>query len=121
MKLTSYLKKSIAPLSAAWLMSMVFISEAVASGLPKMEPPSKGEGAGFIETIKNYFFDFITLVALGLSAYALISVAYSAIETYGNLKTKKATLGELATTIGIGVLLIILTIWLGTKASDIFG
>lgn len=108
----------------AFFSSVVFLlyttSSAFAAGLPKMEAPSKGEGSGIVEMIKNYALDFITLLALGLSGWAFMAVASAAIETFSQVKNKKATWGEFGAMLMVGIILIVVIIWLVTKAVDIF-
>lgn len=113
-------KKKMHSVASSAMLLFISTSNALAAGIPKMEAPSKGEGSGFFETIKNYIFDFITLVVLGLCAWGLIKVAYAAIETYGEVRNKKASWGEFGGIILVGVILIVAVIWLGTKAIDIF-
>lgn len=95
-------------------------SNAFAAGIPKMEAPSKGEGSGIVEMIKNYILDFLTLLGLGLSAWAFMAVASAAIETFSQVKNKKATWAEFGAMLMIGIILIVVIIWLVTKAVDIF-
>ncbi|MDO5055642.1 MAG: TIGR03745 family integrating conjugative element membrane protein [Pasteurella oralis] len=112
--------KKVSTACSALTLLFISISESFAAGIPKMEAPSKGEGSGFFETIKNYFYDGVTLIVLGLCSWALIKVAYAAMETFGEVRAKKSSWGELAAIVMVGVILVIAVIWLGVKAVDVF-
>ncbi|MCW9718549.1 TIGR03745 family integrating conjugative element membrane protein [Avibacterium sp. 21-599] len=98
-----------------------FISSTQMSfaGLPTMEAPSKGEGAGLFETLKNYGYDFILYGGLLVSAIAFLKVATAALETFGEVRAGKKGWGEFGMICGVGVILLVVIIWLITKAVDI--
>lgn len=104
--------------------SVVFLlyttSNAFAGGLPKLEAPSKGDDGGIVGIIKNYGYDVITLVGLGLCSWAFIEVASAAIETFSQVKNKKSSWGNFGAMVIIGVVLIVVIIWLVTQAVEIF-
>lgn len=87
-------------------------------GIPKMDAPSRGEGSGIMETIKNYGFDIATLFGLLVCCWAFFVVAGSAIETFREVRAGKKTWGEFGMICGVGVGLLIVIIWLITKAID---
>ena len=37
---------------------------AFAQGLPTMEDPSRGQGSGILQTLQNYGYDIVLLIAL---------------------------------------------------------
>ncbi|GHU39100.1 hypothetical protein AGMMS50256_38800 [Betaproteobacteria bacterium] len=39
---------------------------AFSAGLPTMEDPSRGQGSGILQTLQNYGYDIVMLVALTL-------------------------------------------------------
>lgn len=119
-KLILLTKKKVKSFISGAMLLMISTTNVIAAGIPTMEAPSKGEGQGFFGTIKNYAFDFVTLIVLGLCAWGLIKVAYAALETYGEVRNKKASWGEFGGIVMVGVILIVAVIWLGTKAVDIF-
>lgn len=87
--------------------------------LPEVEAPSRGEGSGIIELIQNYGYDLILVVALILCAFGFLSVAYHSFNVYGAVQNNKSTWGQFGTTVAVGAVLLVLVIWLATKASEI--
>lgn len=90
-----------------------------AQPLPQMDAPSRGEGANMIETFKNYMYDSAGLIGLVIAVAAFCGVAYYAFSTYAEVQTGKKTWGQFGLTVSIGGVLLVLIIWLLTKASSI--
>ncbi|HDR1435564.1 TPA: TIGR03745 family integrating conjugative element membrane protein [Pasteurella multocida] len=101
-------------------ISLIGTNPALAA-LPKLEDPTRGKGNGFMDTIKNYIYDGIILFGLLLAAGALYVVASSAIGTYKDVTSgsAKKTWGEFILQVIVGIVLIVIVIWLATKASEI--
>ena len=51
-------------------------------GLPTLEDPSRGAGNGILQTLQNYGYDIVMLVALLIIASMFIGVCYHAYSTY---------------------------------------
>jgi integrating conjugative element membrane protein (TIGR03745 family) len=49
---------------------------ALAAGLPTMEDPSRGAGSGILQTLQNYGYDIVMLVALLVIASMFIGICY---------------------------------------------
>lgn len=110
-KLATHLLVSLGAFMASTKMSF--------AALPTMEAPSKGEGAGLYETLKNYAYDGIVFGGLLVSAIAFLKVATAALETFGEVRSGKKSWGEFGMVCGVGVILLVVIIWLITKAVDI--
>jgi integrating conjugative element membrane protein (TIGR03745 family) len=89
------------------------------AGLPQMEAPSRGEGGNIIETMQNYAFDGVSLLALLISGAAFCGVAYHAYSTFAEVQTGKKTWGQFGLTCLVGIVLLVVSIWLLTKAIGI--
>ncbi len=87
--------------------------------LPRMEDPSRGKGRSAIETIRNYAYDVVILLALGICAAAFLVVANSCIATYSEIHEGRKRWKDLGAVAGVGVMLLVIIIWLLTQATDI--
>lgn len=92
---------------------------AQAAGLPTLQDPSRGAGNGILQTLQNYGFDIVTLVALLVIAVMFIGVSYHAYTSYSEIHTGRKTWGEFGLTVAVGALLLVLGIWLLTQATGI--
>ncbi|OOF53752.1 integrating conjugative element membrane protein [Rodentibacter genomosp. 2] len=106
------------PLSALQTGNALATGGGGGKGIPKMDAPSRGEGSGIMETIKNYGFDIATLIGLLVCCWVFFVVAGSAIETFREVRAGKKTWGEFGMICGVGVGLLVVIIWLITKATD---
>ncbi|WP_290447285.1 TIGR03745 family integrating conjugative element membrane protein [Pseudomonas sp. 21LCFQ010] len=106
-------------LTRAWLFCLVLVSSLARAGLPDMDAPSRGEGANMIETFKNYIYDYASLVGLVIAVAAFCGVAYHAFGTYSEVQTGKKTWGQFGLTVTVGGVLLVIIIWLLTKAGGI--
>lgn len=105
---------------ARWSLLNVLLSCSLAqAGLPEMEAPSRGEGANMIETFKNYMYDSAGLIALVIAVAAFSGVAYYAFSTYAEVQSGKKTWGQFGLTVAVGAVLLVVIIWLLTKAASI--
>ena len=103
----------------AWLWFATFVSTQTNAALPQMEAPSRGEGTNIIQTMQNYAFDGAALIGLLISAACFCGVAYHAYGTFAEVQTGKKTWGQFGLTCTVGALLLVLSIWLLTKAAGI--
>jgi integrating conjugative element membrane protein (TIGR03745 family) len=92
---------------------------AQAAGLPVLEAPSRGAGAGILVTLQNYGFDIVTLVALLVIATMFVGVCYHAYNAYSEIHTGRKTWGEFGLTVAVGAVLLVIGIWLLTNATTI--
>lgn len=115
MKIMKFLNMKVA---AAMGSGMFYVGNALAD-LPAIEQPSSGGGGGTYNTMKGYLRDGLTLGGLIICAIAFIVVANAAISCFHHVRQGKATWTEFGTFVIIGVILLVVTIWLVTKASGI--
>ena len=92
---------------------------AQAQGLPTLEPPSRGPGSGIMETLQNYGYDMILLVALLVIATMFIGVCYHGYSVYSEIHSGRKTWGEFGLTVSVGAVLLVVGIWLLTQATEI--
>lgn len=92
---------------------------AQAQGLPTLEDPSRGAGNGILETLQNYGYDIVLLVALLVIATMFIGVCYHAYTTYAEIHTGRKTWGNFGLTVAVGAVLLVIGIWLLTTATEI--
>lgn len=90
-----------------------------AQGLPQLEDPSRGTGGGIMETIRNYGYDIVLLVALLVVASMFIGICYHAYTSYAEIHTGKKTWGQFGLTVAVGAVLLVIGIWLLTEATGI--
>lgn len=57
--------------------------------LPTMEAPSRGEGSGLIETIKNYAYDGGILLGLLIALLAFLGVAWHSLTVYADVQNQR--------------------------------
>src|SRR5690606_3970238 len=89
---------------------------ALAQGLPTMEDPSRGQGSGIMQTLQNYGYDIVLLVALLVVASMFVGVCYHAYTRYSEIHTGRATWGQFGLTVAVGAILLVVAIWLLTNA-----
>lgn len=90
-----------------------------AQGLPTLEDPSRGPGDGILDTLQNYGYDIVLLVALLVIATMFIGVCYHAYTSYSEIHTGRKTWGEFGLTVAVGAVLLVLGIWLLTTATEV--
>lgn len=105
---------AVVPLALAGLPASTF-----AQGLPTMEDPSRGQGTGILQTLQNYGYDIVMLVALLVIAAMFVGVCYHAYTRYSEIHTGRATWGQFGLTVAVGAILLVVGIWLLTKATGV--
>lgn len=95
------------------------LSFQVLAKLPTLEDPSRGQGTGIIQTLQNYGYDIVLLVALLVVASMFVGVCYHAYTRYSEIHTGRATWGQFGLTVAVGALLLVIGIWLMTTATGI--
>ncbi|WP_310062857.1 TIGR03745 family integrating conjugative element membrane protein [Pseudomonas synxantha] len=87
--------------------------------LPTMEDPSRGAGKGIMETMQNYGYDIVMLVALLVVSSMFIGVCYHAYTRYSEIHTGRSTWGQFGLSIAVGAVMLVVGIWLLSKATGI--
>ncbi|MCO6056800.1 TIGR03745 family integrating conjugative element membrane protein [Pseudomonas sp. MOB-449] len=98
------------------LASLVPLAHA---DLPIMENPSRGAGSGIIETLRNYGYDIVMLIALLVVASMFVGVCYHAYTRYAEIHTGRSTWGQFGLTVAVGAILLVVGIWLLTEATGV--
>lgn len=106
-------------LKTYYLLSLMMFSLSAQADLPKMEDPSRGKGSGIMDTLKNYGYDIVVLMSLGVCAVAFLVVANSCISTYSDIQNGKKQWKDLGAMAGIGAILLVVIIWLLTQAGGV--
>lgn len=109
----------LATLPVSVLTIMGFSRSVQAQGLPTLEDPSRGTGSGIIETLRNYGYDIVMLIALLVVASMFVGVCYHAYSTYSEIHTGRKTWGQFGLTVAVGAVLLVVGIWLLTTATGI--
>src|SRR3546814_10085374 len=91
---TRILHSRLAQRAAVALGTAALPALSFAQGLPQLENPTRGTGNGIMETIRNYGYDIIMLVALLVVASMFIGVCYHAYGTYAEIHTGRKTRSE---------------------------
>ena len=113
-RIPSRIAAPLLPLALAGLPLSAF-----AQGLPTMEDPSRGQGSGILQTLQNYGYDIVLLVALLVVASMFVGVCYHAYTRYSEIHTGRATWGQFGLTVAVGAILLVVGIWLLTKATGV--
>lgn len=104
----------------SFIGAVITLSPSVFSaGLPQMEDPSRGRGNGIWQTIQNYAYDGVMLVALLVIACMFVGVCYHAYMVYSEIQTGKKTWGQFGLTVAVGAILLVVGIWLLTEGTNI--
>jgi integrating conjugative element membrane protein (TIGR03745 family) len=112
-------KASHALVASALGFTAPLVPRPVLAALPQMDDPSRGAGKGLMATLQNYGYDIVMLIALLVVSSMFVGVAYHAYTRYSEIHTGKATWGQFGLTVAVGAILLVVAIWLLTKATGI--
>lgn len=102
-----------------WHLLLAFATFDALADLPTMEDPSRGEGQGIMETLQNYGFDIVALLALAICAVGFLVVANNCIATYSEIQNGRKQWKDLGAMAGVGSILLVVIIWLLNQASEV--
>jgi len=91
-------------------------SPSVQAALPTLENPSRGVGTGILQTLQNYGYDIVMLIALLVVASMFVGVCYHAYTRYAEIHIGRSTWGQFGLTVAVGAMLLVVGIWLLTEA-----
>lgn len=114
--LMALLRRALLPSLAAFGASL---SPAAQAALPVLQDPSRGAGNGILQTLQNYGYDIVLLVALLVISVMFIGVCYHAYSVYSEIHTNRKTWGDFGVTVSVGAVLLVIGIWLLTNATGI--
>lgn len=103
----------------AALPLLVSLTPLAQADLPTMENPTRGAGSGIIETLRNYGYDIVMLIALLVVASMFVGVCYHAYTRYAEIHTGRSTWGQFGLTVAVGAILLVVGIWLLTEATGV--
>jgi integrating conjugative element membrane protein (TIGR03745 family) len=86
------------------------------AALPTLESPSRGTGTGIMQTLQNYGYDIVMLIALLVVASMFVGVCYHAYTRYAEIHIGRSTWGQFGLTVAVGAVLLVVGIWLLTEA-----
>nr|WP_249417899.1 TIGR03745 family integrating conjugative element membrane protein [Citrobacter freundii] len=92
---------------------------AARAALPTVEGPKSSTDSSFYGQISGYLNDGIVLGGLVLAAVAMLVVGNAVIATFAEVRDGKATWGKFGMLVVVGVILIVIVIWLASKAATI--
>jgi len=89
------------------------------AALPTPDDPTRGAGSTMLETLQNHGFDIVMLIALLVISSMFVGVCYHAYTKYSLIHQNKATWGEFGLSVGVGAALLVVGIWLLSKATGV--
>jgi integrating conjugative element membrane protein (TIGR03745 family) len=110
---------TLATLDASLLAMAGILPPLAYAALPVLQNPTRGAGNGILDTLQNYGFDIVLLVALLVISTMFIGVCYHAYSVYSEIHTNRKTWGDFGVTVSVGAVLLVIGIWLLTNATQI--
>ncbi|HHA1945027.1 TIGR03745 family integrating conjugative element membrane protein [Enterobacter hormaechei] len=92
---------------------------AARAGLPTVEGPKSSTDSSFYGQISGYVNDGIVLGGLILAAVAMLAVGNAIIATFSEVRDNKATWAKFGMLCVVGVILVVVVIWLASKAATV--
>lgn len=92
---------------------------AVRAALPTVEGPKSSTDSSFYGQISGYLNDGIVLGGLILAAVAMLAVGSAIIATFSEVRDGKATWAKFGMLCVVGVILVVVVIWLASKAATV--
>ncbi|ECR4426110.1 TIGR03745 family integrating conjugative element membrane protein [Salmonella enterica subsp. enterica] len=92
---------------------------AARAALPTVEGPKSSTDSSFYGQLAGYINDGIVLGGLILAAVAMLAVGNAIIATFSEVRDGKSTWGKFGMLVVVGVVLIVVVIWLASKAATI--
>lgn len=89
------------------------------AALPTVEGPRSSTDTSLYGQIMGYINDGIVLTGLVLAAGAMLVVGNAIIATFAEVRDNKATWAKFGMLVVVGVILIVLVIWLASKAATV--
>lgn len=99
-------------------VSLTGVSTARAA-LPNVEGPKSSTDSSFYGQISGYLNDGIVLGGLILAAIAMLAVGNAIIATFAEVRDNKATWAKFGMLCVVGVILVVVVIWLASKAATV--
>jgi integrating conjugative element membrane protein (TIGR03745 family) len=115
----SFVSRLAAPVMPLIAANLPLSAYAAPGTLPTLEDPSRGQGTGILQTLQNYGYDITLLVALLVITSMFIGVSYHAYTTYAEIHTGRKTWGNFGLTVAVGAALLVIGVWLLTKATGV--
>ena len=94
-------------------------SSVARAALPTVEGPKSSTDSSFYGQISGYLNDGIVLGGLILAAVAMLAVGNAIIATFAEVRDGKSTWAKFGMLCVVGVILIVVVIWLASKAATI--
>ncbi|WP_263974642.1 TIGR03745 family integrating conjugative element membrane protein [Pseudomonas sp. Marseille-P8916] len=89
------------------------------AALPGAQPPTRGEGSSWLQTMQNYGYDGFMLIGLFLLGAMMVGVASHAYGVYHDIHEGKKKWRDLGLTAVVGICLIGVGIFMITKATGV--
>lgn len=98
---------------------LLVVATASRAALPTVEDPTRGQGAGIFETMQNYSYDAFVFGGLLIAALGFTAVAWHGVHVFSEVQNGKKKWSDFGAVVAVGILLLVVIIWLLTKAAAI--
>lgn len=113
------LRKTTKSLISAASVAVALLPGLATAALPGAQPPTRGEGTSWLQTIQNYGYDGFMLVGVLLLGGMMVGVSSHAYGVYHDIHEGKKKWRDLGLTAVVGVCLIGVGIFMVTKATGV--